>query len=219
MIDRLRLRWLSGAALLLLALPAGAQDAPAPAPPAPPPVAGGEAPPPLPAPAPFAVYVAVAGQQTGPYDEAGLKELIRTGKLNAQTLVWEKGMAAWGPADTLPKVNALIAAVGGPPAMPFDCTAYFTGTWERTEMIAGQQMVTQSLFAAGGQFTGVQTAMGLPGSQFYGTWKANAVGPKACSLTLDFQYPYTSQSVTVFTIVDNGTITQQGSPAQIRRVQ
>ncbi len=37
------------------------------------------------------------GQQAGPVEEAQLGELIQSGKLRADTLVWHEGMAAWQP--------------------------------------------------------------------------------------------------------------------------
>jgi uncharacterized RDD family membrane protein YckC len=53
-------------------------------------------------------YYAAGGQQSGPVEEAKLQELLRTGVINAETLVWRDGMAGWRPYSE---------AVSGAPAM------------------------------------------------------------------------------------------------------
>ena len=42
-------------------------------------------------------YYVEQGQQTGPVSEEQLAELVRTGKINAETLVWREGMVDWLP--------------------------------------------------------------------------------------------------------------------------
>lgn len=42
-------------------------------------------------------YYVEAGQQAGPVEEAQLPELVRTGKVLPETLVWHEGMTAWAP--------------------------------------------------------------------------------------------------------------------------
>ncbi|HKW30031.1 MAG TPA: RDD family protein [Verrucomicrobiae bacterium] len=42
-------------------------------------------------------YYADQGQQTGPVTEEQFTELVRTGKIQPDTLVWREGMAAWAP--------------------------------------------------------------------------------------------------------------------------
>jgi len=37
-------------------------------------------------------YYASGGQQLGPVDEAKLQELLHTGVINAETLVWREGL-------------------------------------------------------------------------------------------------------------------------------
>jgi membrane protease subunit (stomatin/prohibitin family) len=74
--------------------------------------AGG--PPPLPAGAQF--WVAVDGQQVGPFDAGGLKEQIRGGKVKKDTLVWTEGMAEWASAEQVDAVAKLFGAV--PPPLP-----------------------------------------------------------------------------------------------------
>lgn len=76
--------------------------------------AGGGAPPPLPTAAPF--FVAVDGKQSGPFDAEQLRQLATAGSLNAQTLVWKTGMAAWSAAGTVPELAPVLATV--PPPLP-----------------------------------------------------------------------------------------------------
>ena len=75
---------------------------------------GGGAPPPLPATAAF--YVAVDGKQSGPFDMDQLRQLAAAGSLNAQSLVWKAGMAAWSAAGTVPDLAPVLATV--PPPLP-----------------------------------------------------------------------------------------------------
>lgn len=42
-------------------------------------------------------HYAVGNQQTGPVSEAQLDDLVRSGKINQDTLVWHEGMAGWQP--------------------------------------------------------------------------------------------------------------------------
>lgn len=58
-------------------------------------------------------YFASQGQQQGPLSEAQLRELIATGKITPETLVWTEGMANWQKAGDIPG----LLAGGGPPAM------------------------------------------------------------------------------------------------------
>lgn len=72
------------------------------------------APPPIPGAA--AYFVAVAGQQTGPFDLAALSSQAAAGKLTAQTLVWTQGMAQWTQAGQVPALASVFANV--PPPLP-----------------------------------------------------------------------------------------------------
>jgi len=42
-------------------------------------------------------YYAEAGQQAGPVDDTQLQDLVRTGRVQASTLVWREGMTDWRP--------------------------------------------------------------------------------------------------------------------------
>lgn len=74
-------------------------------------------PPPLPGAAPaLALYIAVNGQQTGPFDAAALKSQIQSGSLTRDSLVWRQGMVNWTPAGSLMELSSLFSAV--PPPIP-----------------------------------------------------------------------------------------------------
>jgi len=83
-----------------------------------PPQAAQSAPPAGPPPIPQAVsfFIAVNGQQTGPFDMNTLKQKAAAGELTRETLVWKEGMAAWTPAGEVPEVSAVFAQT--PPPLP-----------------------------------------------------------------------------------------------------
>jgi membrane protease subunit (stomatin/prohibitin family) len=62
------------------------------------------------------LFVAVNGQQTGPFDQAALQQMLLSGQLTRDSLVWKQGMAAWGPAGQVPELSELFGAV--PPPVP-----------------------------------------------------------------------------------------------------
>lgn len=74
----------------------------------------GSAPPPLPTQA--VIWVALDGQQSGPYDQAALANLKAQGKLTPSSLVWKEGMANWLEASALPDLKNLFGAT--PPPLP-----------------------------------------------------------------------------------------------------
>jgi membrane protease subunit (stomatin/prohibitin family) len=78
----------------------------------------GQPPQPGPPPVPGAlqVYVAVGGQQTGPFDEQALRQMIAQGKLTPDSLVWKQGMAQWAKAAGVAEVAGLFPQ--GPPPIP-----------------------------------------------------------------------------------------------------
>ena len=59
-------------------------------------------------------FFASQGQQQGPVSEVQLRDLIATGKVTQETLVWTEGMANWQKAGDVP--GLLVG--GGPLAMP-----------------------------------------------------------------------------------------------------
>ena len=54
------------------------------------------------------VYLAINGQQSGPFTKTELIQLVKNGTLTADTYVWEAGMTNWATAATLPHVNKLL---------------------------------------------------------------------------------------------------------------
>ena len=79
------------------------------------------APPPMPTQAMY--HVDQNGQPGGPYSVAQIQQGVAAGQVNAQTLVWTNGMAAWTPAGQVPALAALFNAPppipgGTPPPMP-----------------------------------------------------------------------------------------------------
>jgi hypothetical protein len=70
-------------------------------------------PPPLPG---GGFFLGAGGAQTGPFDLATLAARVRDGSLTRATLVWKEGMAEWTPAERVPELQPLFAAV--PPPLP-----------------------------------------------------------------------------------------------------
>ena len=61
-------------------------------------------------------YYVEAGQQAGPVDESQLEGLVGSGKIQAGTLVWHEGMAAWAPyREVVPAANPSPASPAEPP--------------------------------------------------------------------------------------------------------
>ena len=79
------------------------------------PVAGAPAmPPPIPQAASY--FIAVNGQQQGPFDANTLAVKAREGVFTRTTLVWKQGMPNWLPAEQVADLAAAFAAV--PPPIP-----------------------------------------------------------------------------------------------------
>lgn len=72
------------------------------------------APPPVPQPTMF--FVAVNGQQAGPFPMDQLQAQVSGGQLTRDSLVWKNGMAAWTKAGDVPELQSLFGAV--PPPLP-----------------------------------------------------------------------------------------------------
>ncbi len=72
------------------------------------------APPPIPTPS--AYFIAINGQQAGPYDMNTLAGFVANGQLTRDTLVWKQGMPSWAVASTVAELASLFGAV--PPPIP-----------------------------------------------------------------------------------------------------
>lgn len=70
---------------------------------------------PLPLPPQAQFFVAVNGQQAGPFEMAVLQQMAQSGQLTRDSLVWKQGMAAW---DAAGKVAELSVVLGTPPPIP-----------------------------------------------------------------------------------------------------
>lgn len=71
----------------------------------------------------ISVYVAVNGQQYGPFNRAMCKQMVQTGQLTPQSTVWMNGLATWMPAGQTEALKSLFApqmppTVPGAPGMP-----------------------------------------------------------------------------------------------------
>ena len=77
----------------------------------------GNTPPPLPT---IEYYVAIDGQQSGPFETKELISLIRDGVITPDSLVWKKGMKNWVKADSVKELERLFENVESsiPPALP-----------------------------------------------------------------------------------------------------
>ena len=63
-------------------------------------------PPPVPT---VAYHVAVNGQATGPFDIAVLTQMVTTGRLTIDSLVWKNGMTQWEKAGSIDELKILFA--------------------------------------------------------------------------------------------------------------
>ena len=61
-------------------------------------------------------FVAVNGQQTGPFGEQQLQQMIQSGQVTKESLLWKNGMAAWTAAAQVSEVAHLFAQA--PPPLP-----------------------------------------------------------------------------------------------------
>ena len=76
------------------------------------------APPPLPSAASY--FVAVGGQQQGPFPLEQVAAAFAQGQIDGETLVWTRGLPAWTPVAQVPQVVA--AAGDSPPPLPPSAT-------------------------------------------------------------------------------------------------
>lgn len=64
----------------------------------------------IPPPIPTAMYhVAINGQASGPYDMTTLHQMVSSGQLTANSLVWKVGMAQWTAAGLIDELQGLFA--------------------------------------------------------------------------------------------------------------
>jgi len=68
-----------------------------------------------PPPPPASWHIAVAGETTGPFDAAQIRQMAAGGQFTGETLVWKAGMANWTKAGEVPELASLLAVVPPPP--------------------------------------------------------------------------------------------------------
>jgi len=95
-------------------------------------------------------YYVDQGQQTGPVNDAQFEELVRSGKIQPDTLVWREGMAGWMPQRE---------AGGGPPpsGLPLGGSPG-PASGETVEAVCaecGKMFPTQDMIHHGGALGGV----------------------------------------------------------------
>jgi membrane protease subunit (stomatin/prohibitin family) len=73
---------------------------------------------PLPPPVPLAAtyFVAINGQQAGPFDIPTIAAKVRSGEVTKGSLVWKAGMAGWVAAESVADLSGLFQNV--PPPLP-----------------------------------------------------------------------------------------------------
>lgn len=69
-----------------------------------------------PPPPTISYYVAVNGQQSGPFDMTALTQFAAQGQFTQQSMVWKQGMAAWTAAGQVPELAGVFSSV--PPPLP-----------------------------------------------------------------------------------------------------
>lgn len=78
------------------------------------PITNQQAPPPLPT--SISYFVAINNQQSGPFGESQLNEMVRNGQLTRETLVWNQGMAGWQKSETISELQKMFSLT--PPPLP-----------------------------------------------------------------------------------------------------
>jgi hypothetical protein len=61
-------------------------------------------------------HAVVNGAQAGPYDLPTIQQMITSGQITKETMVWKNGMAAWAAANSAPELTGFFGAV--PPPLP-----------------------------------------------------------------------------------------------------
>lgn len=75
---------------------------------------GNVTPPPLPP--QLQLYVAINGQQAGPFEMPAIQQMVVSGKVTRETLVWKQGMSSWAAAGQQRELDELFDMV--PPPLP-----------------------------------------------------------------------------------------------------
>lgn len=71
---------------------------------------------PPPVPAGMSFYIAINGQQQGPFDQNTVNQKIQAGEIKFSTLVWHAGLTEWMPAENVTGLS--VAFKNMPPPLP-----------------------------------------------------------------------------------------------------
>jgi membrane protease subunit (stomatin/prohibitin family) len=63
-----------------------------------------------------AYHVALNGQQAGPFDMSTIGNMVKSGQINGDTLVWKQGMAGWDKASSVGELLSILNQT--PPPFP-----------------------------------------------------------------------------------------------------
>jgi membrane protease subunit (stomatin/prohibitin family) len=63
-------------------------------------------------------FIAVNGQQTGPFTMEQLTQMAAQGNFKAESLVWKAGMQGWMAASAVPELSPVLGSVPPPPPPP-----------------------------------------------------------------------------------------------------
>lgn len=69
---------------------------------------------PPPPPMPATYFVAVNGQQTGPFSVQQLTQMVQSGQFSRESMVWTQGMAAWATAGQVTQLAPVFNSVPPP---------------------------------------------------------------------------------------------------------
>ena len=72
------------------------------------PAQAGMTPPPIPK---VAYHVAVNGQATGPFDISILAQMVASGQITTDSLVWKTGMTQWAKAGVVDELKNLFSII------------------------------------------------------------------------------------------------------------
>lgn len=90
-------------------------------------------------------YYVVNNQQQGPIEEGVVQQLMQNSTINANTLMWQAGMAGWVPLQST-TLQALIPVRNLPPAyppsMPYQASPYY-GVQQQPQVAVNLQALKQ----------------------------------------------------------------------------
>jgi hypothetical protein len=111
-------------------------------------------------------YYAQQGQQRGPVELPELQQLLSSGQVSGQELVWTEGMPQWQPAAQVPAVTPPGAAVPMPgvpqpvmPAVPYGGYSPYEGPSKHAGLALTSMILSLVSIAFGGLFLAIPGAI------------------------------------------------------------